>query len=162
MQSNARKWFPRSVRFVKYSPTFFFTIQALSKKLKCRAKTRRTLKIKVGIKHTEYFKVIKAIIDVLDSRELSRQPKNASQDFIYLSFAWLRCWLWCTFRKTTLKWINVLVLISQSNSFCWIVMTLTSALGCSVWASFCLSCKRRLSDWKQIWGTGGLTPARWI
>lgn len=26
-------------------------------------------------------------------------------------------------------------------------------------ASFCLSCKRRLSDWKQIWGTGGARPS---
>lgn len=30
--------------------------------------------------------------------------------------------------------------------------------GLLCWASFCLSCKRRLSDWKQIWGTGGAGP----
>lgn len=26
-------------------------------------------------------------------------------------------------------------------------------------ASLCLACKRRLSDWKQIWGTGGACPS---
>lgn len=38
-------------------------------------------------------------------------------------------------------------------------MTLMSALGLLCLASRCLSCKRRLSDWKQIWGTGGAHPS---